>query len=201
MSLTVIRPLSAKCSSTTSSFSTRCLCRMASACSSVVPTETVTRFSLVMTSEIGRSKRFSKRRSRLVRMPTRTPSLVTGTPEMRQRGGNRLVRANRNRVHDHAALAAFYAVHLLHLPVDRHVAMHNPDTALLCQRDRQVRFRHRIHGGGDNWHVESDLARQAGASIRFGRDHFAAGRFEKNVIESQTLREYVLDHKILSIIA
>ena len=38
MSLTVIRPLRLYWSSTTSSFSTRCLWRIASACSSVVPT-------------------------------------------------------------------------------------------------------------------------------------------------------------------
>jgi len=80
-----MRPFRVNWSSTTSSFSTRCLCRMASACSRVVPTGTVTRFSLVITSEIGRSKRFSNRRSRLVRMPTSLPPLVTGTPEMRNR--------------------------------------------------------------------------------------------------------------------
>ena len=58
---------------------------MASACSSVVPTGTVMRFSLVITSAMGKSKRVSKRRSRLVRMPTSFPSWVTGTPEMRYR--------------------------------------------------------------------------------------------------------------------
>src|SRR5580698_5796922 len=56
MSLTVIRPLSMYWSSTTSSFSTRLRCRMASACSSVVPTGTVTRLSLVITSEIAIGK-------------------------------------------------------------------------------------------------------------------------------------------------
>ncbi len=35
--------------------------------------------------EMGRSKRVSKRRSRLVRMPTSLPLVVTGTPEMRYR--------------------------------------------------------------------------------------------------------------------
>ncbi len=87
MSLTVIRPLSRYSWSTTSSFSTLCVCRMSCAWSSVVPTGTVIRFSRVMISAIGRSRRVSKRRSRLVRMPTRRPSLlpssVIGTPEMR----------------------------------------------------------------------------------------------------------------------
>ena len=69
-------------SSTTSSFSTRCLCRMFSASSSVVPTGTVMRLSLVITLLMGMSKRVSKRRSRLVRMPTSFPFLVMGTPEI-----------------------------------------------------------------------------------------------------------------------
>ena len=52
-----------------------------------MPTGTVTRFSFVMMSLIGRSGRFSNRRSRLVRMPTSVPSLlpssVIGTPLIR----------------------------------------------------------------------------------------------------------------------
>ena len=87
MSLTVIRPFSRKSWSTTSSFSTLCWCRISRASSSVVPTGTVIRLSLVITSATGRSMLVSKRRSRLVRMPTSRPSLlpssVIGTPEMR----------------------------------------------------------------------------------------------------------------------
>ncbi len=87
MSLTVISPFSRKERSTTSSFSTLWRWRISRAASSVVPTGTVMRFSLVMMSEIGRCRLVSKRRSRLVRMPTSRPSLlpssVIGTPEMR----------------------------------------------------------------------------------------------------------------------
>ena len=55
------------------------------ACSSVVPGGQVTRFSFVMRSEMGRSMRVSKRRSRFVRMPTSFPrSSTTGTPEIRK---------------------------------------------------------------------------------------------------------------------
>src|SRR6266849_3212721 len=53
MSLTVIKPLRLYLSSTTSSFSTRCSCRMFSASSSVVPTGTVIKFSLFITLLIG----------------------------------------------------------------------------------------------------------------------------------------------------
>ena len=59
-----------------------------------------------------------------------------------------------------------------------------------------MRLRHGIHGGADNRNVQCDLARQAGASIDVGGDHFAASRFEEDVIESKALREYVLNHRI-----
>jgi len=125
-------------------------------------TGTVTRFSLVITSEIGRSKRFSNRRSRLVRMPTSLPPWVTGTPEMR----NRLMSScaaemgwsgRCDGIHDHAAFTALDAVHLFGLPFDGHVAMDDSDAALLRQRDRQVRLRDGVHGGGDHRNVQCDL--------------------------------------------
>src|SRR5881409_835564 len=83
MSLIVIRPLSSKRSLTTRSFSIRCWCRISRALSSDVPSGAVMRFSRVMTWEILRSMRVSKRRSRLVTMPTSLPFLVTGMPEIR----------------------------------------------------------------------------------------------------------------------
>src|SRR5947209_2479427 len=83
MSLIVISPLSSKRSLTTGSFSIRCWCRISRAFSSVVPSGAVMRFSRVMTWEILRSMRVSKRRSRLVTMPTSLPFLVTGMPEIR----------------------------------------------------------------------------------------------------------------------
>ena len=69
--------------STTSSFSMRCLCKSSFARSMVVPGGTVTSPSLVITVEIAWPASFTKRRSRLVRMPTARPSRVMGTPEMR----------------------------------------------------------------------------------------------------------------------
>ncbi len=61
----------------------RCFCKTPFASSSVVPTGTVTSGCGVITSETGMSKRVSKRRSRLVMMPTRwPPSSTTGTPEI-----------------------------------------------------------------------------------------------------------------------
>ncbi len=85
MSLTVMRPLSRPSSSTTGSFSMRCRARMARACSSVVPGGAVTSRSFVITCATRRVWSSSKRRSRLVRMPTNFPSSVMGTPEMWKR--------------------------------------------------------------------------------------------------------------------
>jgi hypothetical protein len=70
-SLMVISPRSLPRSSTIGSFSILCFCRIFSASSRLVPTGAVIRFSLVITSWMGRSKLVSKRMSRLVRMPTK----------------------------------------------------------------------------------------------------------------------------------
>src|SRR5690606_6094694 len=83
MSLTVIMPLRAKSSSTTSTFSMRWRCISSSTSSSLAPSRTVTSLSLrVMMFLTGSSSFFSKRMSRLVTMPTTLPPSTTGTPEM-----------------------------------------------------------------------------------------------------------------------
>ncbi len=78
----VIKPFRWKDSSTISSFSMRCSCSSCLASCSVVPMGAVTSGSRVMSSETRASIRVSKRKSRLVRMPTRTGPLVTGMPEI-----------------------------------------------------------------------------------------------------------------------
>ena len=83
MSLIVMSPRRSPCSSTTRSFSIRCLWRSSRARSIVVPGGTVTRPSFVITVEISAVVSFTKRRSRFVRMPTAFPWRVIGTPEMR----------------------------------------------------------------------------------------------------------------------
>ncbi len=83
MSLIVMSPRRLFSWSTTSSFSIRFLWRISFACSSVVPTGTVTSRSLVITFSIGCSKLVSNLKSRLVRIPTSFPSVVIGSPEIR----------------------------------------------------------------------------------------------------------------------
>ena len=79
MSLMVMRPRSSKASFTTGSFSIRWRCRRSLASSMVTPSRAVTR-SLVMTCSTVCSRFRSKRRSRLVRIPTSRPRRVTGMP-------------------------------------------------------------------------------------------------------------------------
>lgn len=88
MSLMVIMPVSRPCRSTTRSFSMRCWCSSFLDSSREMPSETVTRWSLVITSAIGVSRLVSNRRSRLVTIPTNCSPRVTGTPEMRKRSIN-----------------------------------------------------------------------------------------------------------------
>ena len=83
MSLIVIRPVSRPFLSTTSSFSMRFSCRSFLDWVRLMPSVTVIRLSLVMTSATRFSMSFSKRRSRLVTIPTNWSPLTTGTPEMR----------------------------------------------------------------------------------------------------------------------
>ena len=122
----------------------RCLCRMRSASSSVVPTGTVTRFSLVITSLTGMSKRVFKAQV-AVGENAHQPAVRASParPEMRylrhdfQRFAQCDVRRNRHRIHDHAAFRALHAVHFFGLAVDGHVAVHDANAALLRDGDGQ----------------------------------------------------------------
>jgi len=79
----VIIPLSSWSSSTTSTFSIRCLCSSASTSSFGAFSRTVTsRACGVITEDTGASSFVSKRKSRWVTMPTTFVPSTTGTPEM-----------------------------------------------------------------------------------------------------------------------
>ena len=110
-SLTVIMPLSSKSSSTTSTFSMRCLCSSASTSSFGAFSRTViSRSCGVMTVETGASSFVSKRRSRCVTMPTafvpiddRHAGDVLGARQL-EHFADGLVGRDRDRIVDHAAL-------------------------------------------------------------------------------------------------
>ena len=120
MSLTVMRPLSRKSRSTTRSFSTLCWCRISRASSSVVPTGTVMRFSLVITSrdrpvDVGLEAQVA------VGEDADEPSFLAAVLGDRHAGDAVLLHqlerfadavrgGERDRVDDHAALRALHAV-------------------------------------------------------------------------------------------
>ncbi|OQA07627.1 MAG: hypothetical protein BWY65_01813 [Firmicutes bacterium ADurb.Bin373] len=83
ISFIVISPRSINLSSTIGSFSILYFFRISFAWSTVVPCGAVTRFSFVITSSTFLVKSRSKRRSRLVRIPTSFPFTVIGTPDIR----------------------------------------------------------------------------------------------------------------------
>ena len=82
MSLMVIRPFRVPSPLTTSSFSMRLSCRSCFDFSSGVPSGMVTSSSVVIRERMDFSISVSKRRSRLVRMPTSFFPWVMGMPEM-----------------------------------------------------------------------------------------------------------------------
>ena len=83
MSFTVIRPLSSSFSFSTSTRSILCSCITSRASSIPVPTGTEISFSRgAIIADTGKSKRVSKRKSRLVTMPTTLPSCTTGSPDI-----------------------------------------------------------------------------------------------------------------------
>ena len=91
-----------------------------------------------------------------------------------ERVGNFLLGIDGHGIDDHAAFRALHAVHFFGLPLDGHVAVNDADAALLRERDGQVRFGHRIHGGADHGNIQADVAGEPGARIGLGRDDVAA---------------------------
>jgi hypothetical protein len=97
-----------------------------------------------------------------------------------------LVGRDGNRIDDHAAFAALHLVHFFSLALHGHVAVDDPDAALLRERNGQVRFRHRIHGRADNRNIQADAPGEASARVGVGRHHRAARRLQKYVVKSET---------------
>ncbi len=122
-----------------------------------------------MMSAIGRSRLFSNRRSRLVRMPTSRPSLLpscgdrhAGDPVLLhqlERFEDPVGRGERDRVDDHAALGALDPIDFGGLFLDRQVLVDDPDAALLRHRDRQPRLGDGVHRRAEERHVDADVAR------------------------------------------
>ena len=121
MSLTVMRPRSTPSPSTTGSFSMRFWRKMSCACSRVVPTGTVTRFSLVMIESMATSTWSSSEPAQVaVGEDAHQAVGVVGDRDARdvevghqvEGLGHPVVRAQRDRVGDHPGLGALHPVDL-----------------------------------------------------------------------------------------
>ena len=111
--------------------------------------------------------------------------------------GDSRLRADGDRVHDHAAFRTLDLVNLLGLPLDRERAMNDANPALLRQRNRQTRFCHGVHGGARHGNVQRDLAGKLGAGVNFRRKNGGPGGQEKNVVKGERFRDGPVQHSLL----
>jgi hypothetical protein len=111
-----------------------------------------------------------------------------------ERLGDRLVRRQRDRVDDHPRLAALDLVDLLGLRFDRQVLVHDPDAALLGDRDRQGGLGHGVHRGRQERDVEVDPASQPGMRLHLAGQDRTRSRHQQDIVERQPFRYREFDH-------
>ena len=101
------------------------------------------------------------------------------------------VGTHRDGIAHHAGLMALHLRHFRGLLLSREVLVDNADTAFLRERDREIGFGHRIHGGRDHRKVEGNFARElrlqndvAGQYFRISRDKEHVVKRERFLLES-----------------
>ena len=112
----------------------------------------------------------------------------TGDPVFRhQRMGiaNRLIRRDRNRIEDHAALGFLDPVHFRRLIRRRQDAVDNSQPAFASNGDGQAGLRHGIHSRADNGDIDLDIARERRPRIDFTRQHLRLGRNQYDIVVGQ----------------
>jgi hypothetical protein len=111
-----------------------------------------------------------------------------------ERAPDRRVRRQRDRLDDHPRLGALDLVHLRDLVGDRQVAVHDSDSSLARDRDREARLGDRVHRGRDDRDRELDPRRQPRRDRDVVREDMRLGRPEEDVVESEPLlAELVLE--------
>ena len=96
-----------------------------------------------------------------------------------------LVRANGDRIHNHAALRAFHFVNLAGLIGDGQIAMDNADAALLRHGDGHARLGHSIHGRGKQRSVQRNIASQLGLRADLHGHHVTVGRHQQYIVKGK----------------
>jgi len=97
---------------------------------------------------------------------------------------------------DHPGLGALDLVDLGDLILDREVAVDDADAACAGERDRQPRFRDRVHRSRDDRDRELELTCQPRPGRDVVREHLRCGRHQEHVVEGEPLpRELVLERE------
>ena len=91
----------------------------------------------------------------------------------------------RHGLHDHPRLGALHLVDLCDLVLDREVAVHDPDAAFACERDREPRLGDGVHRGGDDRDAQRDRPREPRQRRDVVREHTRLRRDEQHVVERQ----------------
>ncbi len=107
----------------------------------------------------------------------------------RLRVGERLVRKNDDRIDHHSAFVTLHLADFLGLFFRIEIAMDDSDPARLGEGDREPRFRHRVHGCGDDRQVEADLGGEPRLEIDAARQDFGMARQKQHVVERESFPE------------
>ena len=99
--------------------------------------------------------------------------------------GDRGVRRQGDRVHDHPALGPLHAIDLLDLFQDWEVLVDDPDPPLLRDRDGEGALGHRVHRGAHDRNVEGDVAGQKRGRVDVAGMDFGVARHEQDVVEGE----------------
>jgi len=102
---------------------------------------------------------------------------------------DRIVRRERDRIADHAMLAALDLGDLPLLGLDAEILVDDPDAAFLRQRDGQRRLGHGVHGCRDDGDIDLDVPGQGGARVRLARHEVALGGDQQDVIKRNPFRD------------
>ena len=104
-----------------------------------------------------------------------------------ERVGERRLRTDGDRVHDHARFELLHLADGFRLLVGREVAVDDADAAGLRHGDGEPGFGDGIHGRRDDRQVERDRAGEPGADIGVGREHRGVAGREQHVVEGEGL--------------
>ena len=105
-----------------------------------------------------------------------------------------LIGCQRNRVINNAAFKPLHAAHLTGLFLGVKIAMDHTHSPGLCQRNRHARFCHCIHGRAEQWNVQRNRRRHAGARIGCVWQDVRRRWNQQNIVKGKCLANL---HKII----